>query len=193
MNERENFMEWDDLGYALITGASSGIGEVFARRLAEQGFDLILVARRESKLENLSQELSNKNNIKAQVLVADLSKLEHIENVASLILDTANLDVLINNAGYGIYKPFIERDNKQNAEMINVHYTAPVMLCHAAIKGMLKRKKGVIINVSSGMVIARAAVMYSSSKAAVTAFTELLNTEVRKSGIHIQAICPGYT
>ena len=193
MNEKKNFIGWDNPGYALITGASSGIGEVFTRRLAEQGFNVILVARRKEKLEILSQELSKNYNIKADVLVADLSKLEEIQKVASLILDTANLDVLINNAGYGINKPFIERENKENAEMINVHYTAPVMLCHAAIKGMIKRKRGVIINNASGTAIARSSLIYSSSKAAITAFTEMLKTEFRRTGIFFQALCPGFT
>jgi short-subunit dehydrogenase len=104
MNNRENFMKWDNPGYALITGASSGIGAEFARELAKQGFNLILVARRKQRLENLSQELNNKYSITAEVLVADLSKMSDIEKVASKISNTANLDVLINNAGYGIFK-----------------------------------------------------------------------------------------
>lgn len=193
MNEIENFMGWENPGYALITGASSGIGEVFTRRLAKQGFNIILVARRKQKLENISQELSSVNNIKAEVVVADLSKLNEIEKVASVILEKNDLDILINNAGYGIYRPFIERNNRENADMINVHYTAPVMLCHAAIKGMIKRKRGVIINNASGMAITRASIMYSSSKAAITAFTEMLKTELRKTNIFIQALCPGFT
>jgi short-subunit dehydrogenase len=193
MNEIENFMGWKNPGYALITGASSGIGEVFSRRLAEQGFNIILVARRKERLENLSLEFSKVNNIKAKVVVADLSKLNEIEKVSSIILDTSDLDILINNAGYGISKPFIDRDNIDNAEMINVHFTAPVMLCHSAIKGMTKRKRGVIINNASGVAIARSSVMYSSAKAALTAFTEQLKTEMRKTGISFQALCPGFT
>ena len=193
MNGRENFMNWDNPGSALITGASSGIGAEFARQLAGQGFNLILVARRKQRLESLSQDVSNKYNIKAEVLVADLSKMSDIEKVASKISNTANIDVLINNAGYGIFRPFEERENKQNAEMINVHYTAPVMHCHAAIKGMKTRKRGVIINVASGMVIVRKNIMYSSSKAALVAFTEILKAEMKHSDIEIQALCPGYT
>jgi short-subunit dehydrogenase len=193
MNNRENFMKWDNPGYALITGASSGIGAEFARELAKQGFNLILVARRKQRLENLSQELNNKYSITAEVLVADLSKMSDIEKVASKISNTANLDVLINNAGYGIFKPFEERKNIQNVEMITVHYTAPVMLCHASIKGMKTRKRGVIINVASGMAIVRKSIMYSSSKAALVIFTEILRAEMKGNGIEIQALCPGYT
>ncbi|MFW9828675.1 MAG: SDR family NAD(P)-dependent oxidoreductase [Candidatus Thorarchaeota archaeon] len=193
MNQKENFMGWENPGYALITGASSGIGEAFTCRLAEQGFNLILVARRKERLENLSLEISKANNIKAKVVVADLSKLNEIQKVSSVILDTSDLDILINNAGYGIYKPYIDRDNIENAEMINVHYTAPVMLCHSAIKGMIKRKRGVIINNASGVAIARTSVIYSSTKAALTAFTEQLKIQMRKSDINFQALCPGYT
>lgn len=194
MTERKNFMNWDDPGYALITGASSGIGAEFAHQLAEQGFNLILTARRKNKLEELSQKLSQQYSITAEVLVADLSKLNDIELVVSKILDTANLDVLINNAGYGIFRPFSERENKENVEMINVHYTAPVMSCHAAVKGMNTRKRGVIINNASGMAIVRTGkLMYCSSKAAIVVFTELLKVEMKGTGIYFQALCPAYT
>jgi short-subunit dehydrogenase len=193
MNEKENFMKWENPGTALITGASSGIGAEFTRELAKQGFNLILVARRKQRLESLGQELNNKYGIKAELLVADLSKMSDIEKVASKISNTANLDVLINNAGYGIFKPFEDRKNIQNAEMITVHYTAPVMFCHAVVKGMKTRKRGVIINVASGLAIVRTDIMYSSSKAAIVVFTEILKAEMKGTGIEIQALCPGYT
>jgi short-subunit dehydrogenase len=119
--------------------------------------------------------------------------MSDIEVVASKISNTVKLDVLINNAGFGIFKPFEERKNTQNAEMITVHYTAPVMHCHAAIKGMKTRKRGAIINVASGMAIVRKSIMYSSSKAALVVFTEILKAEMRGTGIEIQALCPGYT
>jgi len=193
MIDKENFMNWNNLGYALITGASSGIGSEFARQLAEQGCNLILVARRKKKLETLSQQLSKDNNIKADVFIADLSKPSDMEKVASKILETENLDILINNAGYGITTPFIERKNKQNVEMINVHYTSPVMFCHAAIKGMIKRSRGVIINNASISGIVRTSAMYSSTKAALIIFSELLKSEVKDKDIYVQALCPGFT
>ena len=193
MNEKVNFMNWDNIGSALITGASSGIGAEFALQLAQQGFSLILVARRKEKLEALSRDLSSKFSVKVEVLVADLSNLEDIERVASKILNTDNLDILINNAGYGINTPFIERENKQNIDMINVHFTSPVMLSHAAIQGMAKRKKGVIINTASLAAITKTSGMYSSTKAALTYFSETLRSELRHTGIFIQALCPGMT
>jgi len=193
MDVKENFMKWDNPGIALITGASSGIGAEFTRQLAEQGFDLILVARRRDRLETISQKLSKLYHIKAEILIADLSKLKDIEKVTSKILDTDDIDVLINNAGYGIITPFLDRENIQNADMINVHYTSPVMFCHSAIQGMKKRNRGVIINNASMSVITRTNVMYSSTKAALTIFSEILISEVRGRGIYIQALCPGFT
>jgi len=193
MSSNDKFMNWDNLGTALVTGASAGIGAEFARQLAERGFDLVLVARRKNKLDSLREKLSRNNSIQAVVLVADLSNPEDMDRVVSKILECDNLDVLINNAGYGIYKPFLDRNYKQNAEMINVHYTSPVMFCHAALKGMIERGRGVIINNASSAAIARYSQIYSSSKAAITIFSELLKPLVRGNDIHIQALCPGFT
>ena len=192
MSINDKFMNWDNLGTALVTGASSGIGAEFARQLAEHGFDLVLVARRKNKLDSLSEKLSRDNSIQAEVLVADLSKPKDMDRVVSKILEFDDLDVLINNAGYGIHTPFLDREYKQNAEMINVHYISPVMFCHAAIKGMIERGRGVIINNASSSAFARTSEIYSSSKAAITIFSELLKPLVRGKDIHIQALCPGF-
>lgn len=119
MSENKNFMEWDNPGIALITGASAGIGAEFARQLAAQGFNLILVARRKEKLEALGGELQKKYSIKAEVWVADLANIAENERIAGDIAKLENLDVLINNAGYGIMTPFLERDNQDNINMVN--------------------------------------------------------------------------
>jgi len=193
MNSNDKFMNWDNLGTALVTGASSGIGAEFARQLAEHGFDLVLVARRKNKLDSLREKLTRDNSVQAEVLVADLSLPKDMNMVVSKILEYDDLDVLINNAGYGILTPFLERDYKENAKMINVHYTSPVMFCHAAIKGMIKKGRGVIINNASGNAFVRTREIYSSSKAAITIFSELLKPLVRGKDIHIQALCPGFT
>lgn len=193
MSNNANFMNWDNLGTALVTGASSGIGAEFARQLAEYGFDLVLVARRKNKLNTLSKKLSRNYSIQAEVSVADLSKPKDMDRVVSKILELDDLDVLINNAGFGIQKPFLERDYKQNADMINVHYTSPVMFCHATLKGMIERGRGLIINNASFSALFRTLEMYSSSKAAITTFSELLKPLVRGKDIHIQALCPGFT
>lgn len=190
---KENFMKWDNPGLALVTGTSSRIGTEFSRQLAEQGFDLILVARRINRLETLIQNLSKNCHIKAEILIADLSEPEDMERITSKILDTDDLDILINNIGFRITTPFLDRENMQNADMIDVHYTSPVMFCHAAIQGMKKRNRGVIINNASLAAISRTSVMYSSTKAALTIFSELLKSEVRGTDIYIQALCPSFT
>ena len=195
MNSVNNFMGWENPGSALITGSSSGIGAEFARQLAQQGFDLILVARRKEKLDALSKTLQEKYSIKVEVLVADLSKISDNERVISRINEIENLDILINNAGFGILGNFLEIERMKHVDMINVHFTSPVMVCHATIPGMAKRKRGVIINTSSIFAITKdsSLIMYTTSKSAVTIFSELLNLKVKGAGIYVQALCPGYT
>jgi len=108
MNEKERFMNWDNLGFALITGASSGIEEQFAYQIAQKGFDLILVARRKEKLKALGKILSDKYSIQTDIIIADLSKPNDMEKVVAKIMTMKNLDILVNNAGYGINKPFLD-------------------------------------------------------------------------------------
>ena len=191
----ENFMGWENPGSALITGSSSGIGAEFARQLAQQGFDLILVARRKGRLDALSKTLQEKYSINVEVLVADLSKISDNEQVISRINEINNLDILINNAGFGILDNFLQIERMKHVEMINVHFTSPVMLCHATIPGMTKRKRGVIINTSSIFAINKdsSIIMYTATKSAVAIFSELLKVKVKGTGIYIQALCPGFT
>jgi len=195
MTVKENFMKWENLGIALITGASSGIGAEFTRQLAAQGFDLIIVARRKDRLENLSKELQEKFSINAEIFVADLSNMDDNKKLVAKILEIDNLDVLINNAGFGITNTFLKIDLKQHIDMINVHFTSTVMFCHAALPGMIKRKKGVIINTSSTAAIHRSpmSVMYTTTKSAVTVFSELIKERIKNTGVYIQSLCPGFT
>jgi len=195
MNSVNNFMGWEKPGSALITGSSSGIGAEFARQLAQQGFDLILVARRKEKLNALSKTLQEKFSINVDVLVADLSKISDNEQVISRINEIENLDILINNAGFGIYDSFLKIERMKHIEMINVHFTSPVMLSHATIPGMAKRKRGVLINTSSIFAIIKdsSLIMYTTTKSAVVIFSELLKEKLKGTGIYIQALCPGFT
>jgi short-subunit dehydrogenase len=187
------FLNWDNLGTAIITGASSGIGAEFAHQLAKYGFNLILVARRKNKLDTICQDLSNKFSIQAESLVADLSDPNSIDLIVDRINDFEDLDVLINNAGYGIKKPYLDWENHQNREMINVHYTAPVRFCHAALQGMMNRERGIIINNASISAIIKSGPVYGSSKTGLIVFTEILKGIVNIKNIHIQALCPGFT
>ena len=134
MNEKLNFMNWDNLGVALITGASSE----FARQIAAQGFDLILVARGKEKLNALSKELQVKFSINAEVMVADLSNPVDNEMMVSKIKKLENLDVLINNAGFGIMNTFLGSDLKRIVDMISVHFTSPVMFCQSLLEFFMK-------------------------------------------------------
>lgn len=195
MVQVDNFMSWDNPGAALITGASSGIGAEYSHQLAAQGFDLILIARRKEKLQELSKKLSREYSVNAEVFVADLSILEDNYRIVSKILEMENIDILINNAGYGINNSFLQIDLKEHIDMINVHFTSAVMFCHAALPGMMKRKRGVIINTSSTAAVHKSpmSVMYTSTKTALTVFSEVLREKVKHAGIYIQSLCPGFT
>jgi len=195
MKNIANFMNWANPGIALITGASSGIGAEFARQLANQNFDLILIARREEKLNELTRELKQKYEVNTEIIIADLSVISETERVVSRIEELDNLDILVNNAGFGINNSFFQIPHQFHVNMINVHFTGPVLLSHAAIPGMQKRKRGVIIFTASTAAINKStmSVMYTSTKTAVTVFVELLRNRVKEKEIYIQALCPGFT
>ncbi len=180
---------------ALITGASSGIGAAFARQLAADGYNLVLVARRRERLESLATELMQRHNISAEVLVADLAKDEDIEQVAQRIEDTNTLDMLINNAGFSTMGPFAENERSSQLDIVQVHVTACTALCHAALQGMLERRCGTIINVASiaAFLPGPGGVTYSATKNYMVTFSKALQTEVQDVGIKVQVLCPGFT
>jgi len=180
---------------ALITGASSGIGAAFARQLAPQGFHLILVARREERLAALAADLQGRYAISAEVLDADLSEPADIERVERRIAELESLDLLINNAGFGAPGSFAETDLATQLTMIDVHIIASVRLCRATLPGMIARRRGAIINVSSiaGLVPIPGSATYSSTKAYLNVFSEALQAELRDTGVKVQALCPGFT
>jgi short-subunit dehydrogenase len=180
---------------ALITGASSGIGAAFARQLAAKGYHLILVARRGERLAALAAELRKDYPIAAEVLVADLSSLSNIERVERRIAELENLELLINNAGFGAPGPFAEVDLVRHMGMIHVHIIASVRLSRAALPGMMARRRGAIINVSSlaSFVPMPGSTTYSATKAYLNVFSEALQAELKGTGVKIQALCPGFT
>ncbi len=180
---------------ALVTGASSGIGEAFARRLAEEGFGLVLVARRKDRLEALAAELRASFGVFVEVLVADLARHDEIDRVADKIRGLETLEMLINNAGFGVPGPFAEVDLERNLDMISVHVVATMCLCRAALPGMIRRKCGAIINVSSVaafMPLPQSAT-YCSTKAFIKLFSETLSLELKGAGVRVQALCSGFT
>lgn len=181
---------------AIITGATSGIGASFARQLGAQGYDLVLVGRRKERLDQLAGELKNANSISAQVAISDLATLEGIQAVEALINSTPDLDMLVNNAGFGVSGNFADTDIEDNLDMIEVHVIATVRFTRKALPGMLARKKGSIINVSSLAAFLPQisdSVTYSATKSYLNAFSETLWKELRGSGVRVQALCPGFT
>jgi len=180
----------------LITGASSGIGAVFASALAGRGYDLVLVARRKDRLEELARSLA-RHGTAAEPLDADLAADNGIAIVERRIQAAPNLDLLINNAGFGTRGKFFTADVESQDRMHRLHVVATVRLCHAAVRGMIERAHGGIINVSSVAAYRRApgSVSYCATKCWMNAFTEGLALELKADGspVKVQALCPGYT
>jgi len=193
--KRDNFMRCENPGIALVTGASAGIGKSFAKQLANQGFNLILVARRKELLDKLAESLQREYGIMVEVLAADLSKPNDVAKVEKKISETQTLDVLVNNAGFGGSGKFSEAPIEKEMEMKAVHVDAPIHFCRAAVKLMVKRGRGTIINLSSlaSFFPIPGAVMYSATKAFLKEFSASLAMELFGTGVKVQALCPGFT
>jgi hypothetical protein len=181
---------------ALVTGASSGIGDVIARRLAAEGTDLVVVARDRKRLEALAKALTELHGVNVEVLRADLARKAGVTSVVERLQDeTAVVDFLVNNAGFGTYGPFVELDSDEEAREIEVNCQALVRLCHAAAPNMVRRRHGTILNVSS--LASRAATpnnaVYAATKAFVSHFSEALHEELRQSDVTVTVIEPGFT
>lgn len=180
---------------ALVTGASNGIGEAYARRLAFLGFDLVLVARREERLNALAEQVRMDFGVKTEVLPADLTTPEGIGLIEKRILEGGDIDFLVNNAGYGLQSTFVDTPIKATLDMIHCHTLASVRLTRASLPGMIARRHGAVINVSSvsAFVPMPRDVTYSASKVYLNNFSEALHMELRGSGVRVQALCPGFT
>jgi short-subunit dehydrogenase len=179
---------------ALITGASSGIGAEFARQLAARNYNLILTARRQENLRALADTLNNRNGIHVECLPADLATDSGRAIIVDRIRDLPRLDLLVNNAGFGLAGKFFEGEDAKIASMLNVHILASVMFTHAALPGMIAHKQGSIINVASmaGLIPVRS-VLYGSTKAFLINFSKALQDEVSHAGVRVMALCPGFT
>jgi hypothetical protein len=185
------------MGEALVTGASSGIGEVFARKLAGRGCDLVLVARRQDRLEALAHELARAHGVRTEVLAADLVRDADLARVEECIRRGDNLEYLVNNAGFGTRGWFYEADLAAQERMHRLHVLAPARLTHAALQGMLARGRGNIVNVASvaGFVATPGSTSYCATKAWMIRFSEGLYLEMKTTGaaVKVQALCPGFT
>lgn len=179
---------------ALVTGASAGIGAAFARRLAREHYDLVLVARGRDRLEDLAGELRTEHGGEVEVLPADLTDAPELRIVEKVVAG-ANLDLLVNNAGFGTVGTFAKLDAAKEEEEIRLNVVALMRLTRAALPGMIARRHGGIVNVSSmaGFQPAPYNATYGATKAFVNSFTEALHEELRGSGVVVQALCPGFT
>jgi len=180
---------------ALITGASSGIGAAYAHELAAQGYDLILVARRADRLQALASEIRQDHDTGVEVLVGDLTRPLDMERVEERIAKCKALTLLINNAGFGIRGMFIETDMNKNLNMIMVHVVASMRFTRAALPGMIARRHGIIINISSlaALIPLPGHATYCATKAYLITFSKTLAAELKGRGVKIQVLCPGFT
>jgi len=182
---------------ALITGASAGLGAEFARALAARGADLILTARREERLVALARDLDARHGTRTEVVAADLATDAGVAAVEARIAATPKLDWLINNAGYGVPGRFHSAAIRDLDRMHRLHVLAPLHLTHAALRGMVARDCGAIVNVSSviSFLPVAGSAGYAASKSWLHVLSELIYLELRssRSGVRIQSLCPGYT
>lgn len=176
---------------AVVTGATAGIGESFTRILAQEGFDIVLVARDLERMKERAAQLESKFNIKTEVIQADLATDDGCAKVEKYIREN-QIEVLINNAGFGINKAFSVSDLGAEQQLLDVLVRTPMRLMHSIIPQMKERNSGAIINVSSvaGWI---AGGTYSAAKSYLTVLSESLNTEMKGTGVKISALCPGFT
>lgn len=181
---------------ALITGASAGIGEEFARQLTARGDDLVLVARREERLTELADQLEQRHGVTVEVLSADLTEPEELALVEKRVRDLEQpIDLLVNNAGYGAYGEFRDLDVDRQSGMVELNVTALVRLTHAAAQAMTTRGQGGIINLSSTAAFQPGpyGATYSATKAFVQSLTEAVHEELQDTGVHVMSLAPGFT
>lgn len=182
---------------ALITGASAGIGAAFAKSLAQRGVNLILVARREHKLTALAESLRREHQIEVVVLVQDLACPDAVERIkAELEGHSLTVDMLINNAGYGVPGSYIDNTWVTHAKFTQVMISTVAELTYLLLPSMIRNRFGVVINVASiaGMIPATAGhTLYGASKAWMIRFSEALSDELSNQEIRVMALCPGFT
>ncbi|MDL4771774.1 SDR family NAD(P)-dependent oxidoreductase [Actinomadura xylanilytica] len=179
---------------ALVTGASSGIGESFARLLAGRGTDLVIVARRTDLLDRLARDLVERYRVAVEVIAADLTDPVQ-RGAVERRLRAEPVELLVNNAGYGAFGPFAELPLGDQLTEIELNVTALVRLTHAVLPGMIARGRGGVLNVASmsGFAPSPGSATYGATKAYVASFSESVHAEVAAKGVHVTTLCPGFT
>lgn len=182
-------------GTAVVTGASSGIGAIYADRLARRGFDLILVARNQKRLDALAKKLTEETGRSVRVLIADLSEKADLARVEARLESDTGITMLVNNAGLGATAPLLSADIDEMEHMIDLNVTALARLTYAVAPGLVARGGGTIVNIASIVAIGPEILngVYGASKAFVLAFSQSLHHELAEKGVRIQAVLPGAT
>jgi short-subunit dehydrogenase len=182
-------------GTALITGASSGIGAVYADRLARLGYDLILVARSQAKLNALARHLSDQTGRTVEVVAADLKEKADVRRVEEILRNDASITLLVNNAGVGAVMPLLGSPVDDMEEMITLNVTALMRLAYAVVPGFVARGTGTVINISSIVAIAPEILngVYGGTKAFVLGLSQSMHRELADKGVRVQAVLPGAT
>jgi len=182
-------------GTALITGASAGIGAIYADRLAKRGYDLILVARNQSRLAALAQRLKNETSRSVETIAADLNDKADLARIETTLRTNASITLLVNNAGVGAAAPLLNSDVEKMDEMIRLNVGALTRLTYAAVPGFVTRGGGTIVNIASIVAISPETLngVYGGSKAFVLALSQSLQHELAQKGVRVQAVLPGAT
>ena len=185
---------------ALVTGASAGIGAAFARRLARQGYDLVLVARRREALEQLGDELRRDHRVQTEAMAVDLGDDAGLASLCDRLGSAPAFDLLVNNAGFGAYMPFVQLPPERAEALVRVQAVAPLRLSRAVLPAMLASRRGAIVNIASLLAFSGFAdspqlpsrAIYAATKSFLVTFTELLALELKDTGVRVTVVCPGF-
>lgn len=182
-------------GAALITGASTGIGAIYADRLARRGYDLVLVARNRERLDVLAQRLARVTDRSVEVMVADLSNSADLERIEAKLRTDSRISMLVNNAGLGATSSLLDSDVEKMDELVALNIRALMRLTYAAVPGFVARRAGAIVNIASIVAIAPELLngVYGASKSFVLAFSQSLQHELADKGLRVQVVLPGAT
>jgi short-subunit dehydrogenase len=179
---------------AVITGAAGGLGSSFADQLAQQGYQLLLVDRRQSQLEQLCDAIGSRRGVRAEPCSVDLSNHEEVEQLGHRLQQMTDVELLVNNAGFGTVGYFVDTDATYLKDMALVHVVAPTILSRSVLPGMIERNRGAIINVASvaAWLQTTGNVQYGATKSYLAMFSIALREELRGTNVRVQALCPGF-
>ncbi len=180
---------------ALITGATSGIGKAFAERFARLGYNLIITGRRAGEIRKVASALKKAHGVEVRPIIAEFARERDLLKVIEAARGRTDIEVLVNNAGFGARDGFLEGDIAEGLAMMQVHVLAPVRLMKTVLPPMIKRRKGTIINVASmaAFLPLPGSGLYSATKSFLNSFSESMHMTVAQNGVRVQSLCPGFT